>query len=317
MPDWSPDMELLRCLGDVGIADPLPVSIQRHVDVAVCQEITRASNRTRVRGPSLGTVLRVLPVPAILAVAVAVAAAAASVVIVINPFQVARRNAHDSPLRLFQRNPDVIGATPAAEWRQTVIPSTVLKLGTFNLTGVGTIAYWTAQTKQHGICGALGLPDATWVGTQNGGQDGGSLPGCYPSRRQVGAGALTIDGFDFISGAVFGDQGQRWDLIYGKVTAGKAAARVIDTHSGRSASLLRDDYFAIAVHPVGNDWGDSVHLKATDTDGRTIAIQGKPLAGTPTTKCIGRYNVRRERIPGTDRFSLIWSCRKYERVLAK
>jgi hypothetical protein len=45
------------------------------------------------------------------------------------------------------------------------------------------------------------------------------LPGCYPPQRQVGAGTLIIGGFDFIDGAVFGRQGQRWDLIYGKVTA--------------------------------------------------------------------------------------------------
>ena len=316
MPDWSRDMELLCRLRDVGIADPLPASIEQRVDVALCQEIARASDRPRPRRPSLWSFLRVLPVPAILAATVAVAVAATAV-IVISPFQVARRNAHDSPLRLFQRDPDVIGATPAAEWRQTVIPSTVRELGTFALPGVGTIAYWTAQTEQHGICGALRLPDATWVGTQNDGKDGGSLPGCYPTRRQVGAGALIIDGFDFIDGAVFGRQGQRWDLIYGKVTAGKPVSQVIDTHSRRSASIVRGGYFAIAVHPAGNDWADSVHLKATGTAGRTIATQGKPLPGTPTTRCIGRHDVRRERIPGTDRFSRIWSCRKYERVIAK
>jgi hypothetical protein len=92
---------------------------------------------------------------------------------------------------------------------------------------------------------------------------------------------------------------------------------VIDTYSGRSASLVRDNYFAIAVHPVGNDYGDLNHLKATGANGQTVAEQGKPLPGTPTTKCIGRYDVRRMRIPGTHRYSTIWSCRKYEHVTAK
>ena len=53
MPDWSPDMELLCCLGDVGIADPLPASIEERVDVALREEIARASNQPRPRRPSL------------------------------------------------------------------------------------------------------------------------------------------------------------------------------------------------------------------------------------------------------------------------
>jgi hypothetical protein len=247
----------------------------------------------------------------------AVAAAATLVVRSINPSKVAEQNVGDAPLRLFERNPDVIGATPAAEWQQTVIPSTVRKLREFTVTGVGPLQYWVANTKQHGICGALRMADGKWVGLEHKGMAGGSFPGCYPTRAQVGAGALIIDGFDFTESSVNGRQGQRWITIYGAVSTSQTLARVRDTVSGTNASLVSGHYFAMALHPVGNDYGDDIHLEAFDASGHRVATQGKPVAGSISVRCVGRFDVRHERIPGTHRFALVYSCRHYVKYVVR
>jgi uncharacterized protein (DUF779 family) len=227
------------------------------------------------------------------------------------------QNVRDAPLQLFERIPNVIGATPAAQWEQTVIASSVRKLGTFSVAGVGPIQYWVANTRQHGICGALRMSNGQWVGLQYGGREDGSFPDCYPTRAQVGAGALIIDGFDYIASSVTGRQGQRWLIIYGAVSGRQNPTRVRDTFSKTSAALVSGHYFAIALHPVGNDYGDDVHLEAFDASGQRIANQGTPLPGTPTVKCIGPYDYQRVRIPHTHQYSRTWRCRRYVHVLAK
>ena len=199
-----------------------------------------------------------------------------------NLVQAARNNVRDAPLELFQRNPAVIGGPSPSQPRETVIPSTVRELGTFAISGVGRLQYWVADTREHGICGALRLANGNWAGLDNGGRDGGEFPACYPTRRQTGEGVLIIDGFDYLETTVPSDNGQRWYIIYGVVSGNQTPVRVLDTFSKRNASLVRGHYFAIALHPVGNDYGDNVHLVATDAAGRRIATEGKPLPGTPT-----------------------------------
>jgi hypothetical protein len=201
--------------------------------------------------------------------------------------------------------------------QETVIPSSVHELGTFGVPGVGRIQYWVADTRQHGICGALRLADGDWAGLDNGGRDGGQFPACYPTRRQTGAGALIIDGFDYLQTTVPSHNGQRWYILYGAVSGSGIAVTVRDTWSRRVASLVRDDYFAIALHPIGNDWGDDVHLQAFNATGQRIANQGQALPGTPIEQCIGRFDVRRMPIPGTHRTALTWKCRRYVKALAK
>lgn len=207
----------------------------------------------------------------------------------VNPARVARQNARDTPIQLFE-SPSLrsMGAgfstgpgAPITPYPETVIPSTVRELGTFSPAGVGTVQYWTADTRQHGVCGALRLPDGVWVGLQKHPANG-SMPGCWPTRNQTGWGALIIDGFDYITSGVIGRQGQRWMLAYGAVSVPQTTTRVRDIHSGTDAAIVSDNHFVIALHPVGNDWGDYVHLKAFDAAGQRIATQGKPLPGTPT-----------------------------------
>lgn len=199
----------------------------------------------------------------------------------VNLHQIARNNARDTPLELFERNPAVIGVSPGSQPRETVIPSTVRELGTFTVAGVGRIQYWVADTRQHGICGALRLSNGDWAGLDNRGSDGGQFPACYATRRQTGLGALIIDGFDYLQTTVPSHNGQRWYILYGAISSPGTPVRVRDGVSKREASLVRDRYFAIALHPVGNDWGDVVHLEAFNAAGQRIATQGQALPGTP------------------------------------
>jgi hypothetical protein len=199
----------------------------------------------------------------------------------VNLAQLARDNVRDTPLELFQRNPGVIARPAGPQLRETVIPPTVRELGTFTVAGVGRIQYWVADTRQHGICGALRLPNGDWAGLDNGGRDGGQFPACYPTRRQTGEGALIIDGFDYLQTTVPSHNRQRWYILYGAVSTHGTAIRVRDGVSSREASLVRDRYFAIALHPVGNDWGDDVRLEAFNAAGTRIATQGHPLPATP------------------------------------
>lgn len=235
----------------------------------------------------------------------------------VNPSQAARDNVRDPPLELFRHNPGAISPIPTTQWPETVIPSTVRELGTFAVAGVGRIQYWVADTRQHGICGALRLSDGSWAGLGNGGREGGQFRACYPTRQQAGAGALIIDGFDYLQTTVPSDNGQRWYIIYGAVSVNQTPVRVLDAVSKRNASLVRDHYFAIALHPVGNDYGDTIHLEAFDAAGQRIANQGQALPGTLTVKCVGRYDVRRVRIPYTHRTALEWKCRRNVKVLVK
>jgi hypothetical protein len=233
-------------------------------------------------------------------------------------FQLARDNVRDTPVQLFENNPEVAGATPAALWHQTAIASTVRRIKTFTVPGVGAIQYWVANTDQQGICTALRLPDGEWAGLQHDGRVAGSMPGCRPTREQLSRrGALLLDGFDYEQTTATGSTGQSWTIQYGAVSV-PSATQVRETVNGVTTPVIDGRYFAIAL-PGGpaKDWGDNGHLVALNTGGRRVADEGKPLPGTLTTKCVGRYDVRRERIPHTHRTARIWKCRRYVKVVAK
>jgi hypothetical protein len=273
MSERHPELDLLLAIGDLGVAEPRPGDRgDVRARAAVAGEIARVGSGRRwwrwIRGGGRRAVL----VPAALLLTTAAAAAATGIATgLLNPFQIAHDNAVDTPLHLFQNNPAVTNATPAALWHQTVIPSTVRRIATFTVPGVGAMQYWVADTEQHGICTALRLPNGTWAGLQHNGRVGGSMPGCRPTRAQLSRGSLGLDGFDHQDSAVIDRSGKPWLLDYGVVSAPGHTTRVRDTVSGTNARVVAGQYFVLVVRPVGRDWGDDIHLRAFDASGRTTA----------------------------------------------
>lgn len=136
---------------------------------------------------------------------------------------------------------------------------------TFTVGGSWRDPVLVADTEQHGICAALRLPDGTWAGRQHNGQVGGSMPGCRPTRAQLSGGALALDGFDHQDSAVIDSSGKPWLLDYGVVTAAGHATQVRDTVSGTSTRVVDGSKSsALAVRPIGKDWGDDIHLNALE-----------------------------------------------------
>jgi hypothetical protein len=135
MPDTT---DLLIALRDVGVAAPAVGDAgDRRVQSALAREIAgRRRARRRVRLP-FGT-RSITLMPAALLVIVATTAAAATVALV-----------NADPTTLFKSNPQ---GNSSPGWHQTVIPSTVRKLATVDVPGVGAVQYRVAATEQHGRC---------------------------------------------------------------------------------------------------------------------------------------------------------------------
>ena len=143
---------------------------------------------------------------------------------------------------------------------------------------------------------------------------GGSIPGCQATRRQVGWGALILSGFDDNNEGVITRSGQQRALIYGQIVAPGHPTKVRDENSGVTSSVLDGKYFMLDEKPSADG---GTRLVALNASGKIVADEQQPLPGTPTVKCVGRYNVRRHRIPWTRRTSLTWSCRHYVQTIAK
>lgn len=316
-------MDLLFAMRDLGVPDPLPDNI----DVAVRVALTRAIyNKTDSPTEPFRPLRRALPrvplIPAALIVTTAVAAAATGIATgVLNLDAAAKKNVNDTPLKLFKADlPWRSGATPASLWDQTVIPSTVRVIATPTVPGVGKVKYWVANTKQNGICTAIQLPEGSWAGLKNFKQIGGALVGCRPTRAQLSHGALILSGFDYTDSEVLSGSGKELVLDYGEITV-PGAAKVRDEYSKASTSVIDHKYFLLITHIVrsknaGTGAADT-NLVALNTAGKVVADEHKPLAGTPTTRCVGRYNVRHLRVPGTKRTVLMYDCRRFVRTTAK
>jgi hypothetical protein len=184
-----------------------------------------------------------------------------------------------SPLSVFENNMQQRGydTSPASIWNQQVIPSSVVEADSVELDHVGTVGFWYAKAKQGGWCAALRLPSGSWIGTGDDRLDaGGTVPGCFPTREAVNRASAkpvyVINGFDYQEGDVDArsDAGLFWRIRYGRITA-PDAARVVDTVSGRSASIVRGDLFLLSIpdaHPMGRN---PVHLVAYDAAGKLVA----------------------------------------------
>jgi hypothetical protein len=189
---------------------------------------------------------------------------------------------------LFAMNP-AGGGTPdqpaTGLWRQVAIPATIRRAGVLTIPHVGALELWVAETKQHGWCGAIRLPDDKWAGTKES-SGGGTAPGCYPSRAQVNAASnppvYVISGFDYYEIEVDAREagGTFWRVIYGVTELDKPPMRVVDTVSGRDAAILSGRVFAFAVadlHPEAPSPTPLSHLVAYDAKGHVIADADKPL----------------------------------------
>jgi hypothetical protein len=311
-------MDLLFSIRDLGIPEPLPDSIDIAVRVALTRAIHTDANAPAQRAP-LRRLLRRGPLIAVaLVVTSAVAAAATGLLRLPSMQKFARRNASDSALTLFRKSVPYQGGTmvggTVVPYKETVIQSSVRMIANSTVPGIGAVQFWVGDTKQHGYCTALRLPGGTWAGLKDLPGEGGSIPGCQPTRRQVGWGALILSGFDDNNEGVITRSGQQRSLIYGQIVAPGHPTKVRDEDTGVTSSVLDGKYFMLDEKPSADG---GTHLVALNASGKIVADEHKPLPGTPTVKCVGRYNVRRHRIPGTKRTSLTWSCRHYVRTIAK
>jgi hypothetical protein len=190
-------------------------------------------------------------------------------------------------LQLFASNPAAGPDDQSAGglWHQVAIESTVRRAGVTSIPHFGRLELWYAETEQGGWCGALRLPDGAWAATK-GGSSGGTAPGCYPSRTQVNeagdSAVFVITGFDYYEINIDArDRGGKfWRVVYGVTEAKRPPARVADTISGRSATILSGRVFAIAFpdeNPEQAAPGRMWHLVAYGPSGKVIADADKAL----------------------------------------
>ena len=189
--------------------------------------------------------------------------------------------------QIFASNPaggGTPGHPPTGIWRQVAIPSTIERVGVMSIPRYGHVELWSAETEQHGWCSALRLPNGDWAGMK--GTTGGTAPGCYPSRAQTNeAGAepvYVITGFDYYETTVDARAagGRFWRIVYGVTEFAKPAARIVDTVSGREATITRGRFFGLLVpddDPGAASPKPLYHLLAYDASGKVIADSDKPL----------------------------------------
>ncbi len=315
-------MDLLFSIRDLGIPEPLPDSIDSTVRVALTDAIHTGASGPARRSRSLRQLLRRgTLIPVALVVTTATAAAAAGLIPVRSIPKFAHKNAHDPATRLFQKSVPFEGGTVVGGKGGTVVPhtetvirSSVRTIAKPIVPGVGAVQFWVGDTKQHGYCVALRLPNGNWAGLEDVARLGGSVPGCQPTRAQVGAGALILSGFDYTDAEVPTKSGKGLDLVYCQIVAPGHPTKVRDDFSGVAAPVIDGKYFMLVTQA-----GDSgnIHLVALDAAGKVIADERKPLPGTPTVKCIGRYDVRHDPVPGTKRTETSYDCHRWVRVIAK
>ena len=191
--------------------------------------------------------------------------------------------AHDQPVALFRHDPVGQDLPPGASlWHQTVILSTVHRAEAFTVPGVGRIAFWVAASRQHGVCTALRLPGGSWSGLEGSPLDeGGSVPGCAPTRAQVNRSkppVYVLDGFDYQEAIVRGHDGRQWRIEYGRVSSRRGRPVIVrDTLSQIRTRVARGGWFAIVL-PIGdNNALPTWRLQALDGHGRIVAHE--PHAG--------------------------------------
>ncbi len=139
-----------------------------------------------------------------------------------------------------------------------------------------------AASRQHGVCTALRLPGGSWSGLEGSPLDeGGSVPGCAPTRAQVNRSkpaVYVLDGFDYQEAIVRGHDGRQCRIEYGRVSSRRGRPVIVrDTLSQISTRVARGGWFAI-VFPIGDTNAlPTWRLQALDGHGRIVAHE--PHAG--------------------------------------
>ena len=267
----EPHLSALRAVDPAKQLEPL----SEH-DRLVLRDHARSGPRTRVRGRAKRA-RRAVRIAIALAVFVAVAVGVAWA-------------AGDSmpPLGLFQSNPQGTEElnTPGSDpgWDQTVVPSSVKNVGSVDIPKVGPVAYWYAKTEQGGWCAGLRLPNGDWlgdVGTPSPLDDGGTVPGCFPTQATVIDGpdhvVKVAQGFDWETQYVDARSvgGRLWDIRYGKITT-PGAVKVTDIVSGASTDVVDKDLFILLIaepNPPASSPNDfpPIDLVAYDQAGNVVA----------------------------------------------
>jgi hypothetical protein len=180
-----------------------------------------------------------------------------------------------SPLSVFENNAQNNENPAGSVWGQSVMSGTVRQISSVEIPEVGAVSFWFGETKEHGWCGALRLPDGNWLGTGSSSLDGGgTVPGCYPTRSAINAAAtkpvLVINGFDYQEDDVDARPlgGSYWRIRFG-YAGGTGAVKVVDRASGAEAPV-RDGLFQLAVSDPDPAGRTPFHLVAYDASGALV-----------------------------------------------
>jgi hypothetical protein len=159
-----------------------------------------------------------------------------------------------SALRRLPRNADVLTSASPREifrldyqspyvWRQPgVLLNTVREVTAVSVPGFGTLHYWIADSRKHWLCGAMRLPDGSWVGAFNKYDIGGAVPGCSAPGPST-----ALFGWAILGTTIYVHHIHAWNLVYGRVSPAGHPVEVRDELSGRTARIVAGRYFAIAL----------------------------------------------------------------------
>ena len=264
MPETT---DLLLALRDLGVTRPQSGDAG---DLRVRATLRREANRPhwlrrRLRLPFRGRSIALTPALLLLT---GVTAAAAGTVGLLSA----------TPRTLFENNPQ-------SSFHETVIPSTVRRIDSFQVPGIGAVQYWVAATRQGGLCQAMRLPNSTWgVLGANLAANAGEVPGCTPTRKQQviaqgnsSTGLLPM-AVDERSISLKNRHGDWFGVYYGVVDATGAAA-VRDPANERTAPLIDGRYFVMVV-PLGRlrygTCGSCGNLRAISSSGKTLPADYGP-----------------------------------------
>ena len=271
--------DALYAMRDVGIS--LPESGDAGDDQIRSALAGQSTSRSplrhrRIRLPFMGRTVALIP--ALLGVTVATAAAAVG----------AGALLQSGPVAVFRHYAQPVGTVGSAP--ELVIPASAHVIDQFTIPGVGTVQYWIADTKQHGLCQAFARAQGTWPGNAAHSSTARFVGGCRPTREQLvdqemqGATGQNFTGLlpmsvDEQSVSVQGTDRRWWVIYYGVVSANGAVA-VKNPRTRQTAPLISSRYFVMLSHPGPGPNGTSCvgcdNLRAINASGKVLEADYGP-----------------------------------------